>query len=262
MSEKTFWIYALTRVRREQMHPIAVPLCSDLSTLSLPELQEAGRRTNRLMKNWITPNPMVESIREMYVDAARSGLIVIPGTGLVIVHGRAHVACWDIFTEECVARLALPDVSIESVTFEEYGKAMLGGYATKATCWHVIAICIDYRVRTAVTMSQVLSHTFFSHSRQQFKRRSDVTVDHGTVRVVAARDYGYHLLSVSFAGEERILDNVLPRASRRIYVILVDHSKLKFTAPSPFKGRPDLTQRGDHSILKRPLIHPNHEVVG
>ncbi|KAJ7496237.1 hypothetical protein B0H11DRAFT_857649 [Mycena galericulata] len=212
MSEKSFWIHALTWVRREEMHPIAVPLCSDLSTLSLPELQEAGKRTNRLMKNLMTPKPTIESIREMYVGAA-SGLIVIPGTGLVVVHkhGRAHVACWDIFTKECVASLVLPcNVAIDSAAFEEYGRVMLGAFATDTPSLHVIAICIDYRVRTAVTMSQVISHAF-SHPHR-FSSRWKVTVDHETLRVVAAtyEPHRYHLFSVSFAGEERITEDVLP----------------------------------------------------
>ncbi|KAJ7453285.1 hypothetical protein B0H11DRAFT_278065 [Mycena galericulata] len=212
MSEKYFWIQTLTRLRREQLHPIAVPLCSDLPTLSLLELQEAGKRTNRLMKNWKTAKPTMESIRKMYVDAM-SDLIVIPGTGLVIVHGPAHIACWDIFTEGCVARLVLPpDVSIESATFEEHGKVMLGAIATAAPCFHAVVICIDHRVRTAVTMSEVLSHAF-AHPRQQFVKRSKVTVERDTVHVVVAtkiEPHQYNLLSVSLTGEQEILENVLP----------------------------------------------------
>ncbi|KAJ7453287.1 hypothetical protein B0H11DRAFT_1927023 [Mycena galericulata] len=234
MSEKSFWIRALTRVRREEMHPIAVPLCSDLSTLSLLDLQKAGKRTNRLMKNWMTPTPTMESIREMHVDAA-SDLIVIPGTGLVIVHGRGHVACWDIFTEECVARLVLPrDVAIDSAAFEEYGKVMLGAIATSAPTFHVIAICIDHRVRTAVTMSQVLSHAF-SHPRNHFSGCWKVTVDHETVRVVVAthEPYRYHLLSVTFTEEERITEDVLPMASQIDQGILITSlPRVTFTPPA------------------------------
>ncbi|KAJ7458331.1 hypothetical protein B0H11DRAFT_2243032 [Mycena galericulata] len=232
MSEKSFWIRALTRVRREEMHPIAVPLCSDLSTLSLLDLQKAGKRTNRLMKNWMTPTPTMESIREMHVDAA-SDLIVIPGTGLVIVHGRGHVACWDIFTEECVARLVLPrDVAIDSAAFEEYGKVMLGAIATSAPTFHVIAICIDHRVRTAVTMSQVLSHAF-SHPRNHFSGCWKVTVDHETVRVVVAthEPYRYHLLSVTFTEEERITEDVLPMASQIDQGILSQHRLTNTVVP-------------------------------
>lgn len=119
-------------MRRIQGHPIAVQIHQDLSRLSLLELQEAGARTARIIKNWASENPRLQSIREIYVDAM-SDVIVIPGTGLVIAHGPAHVACWDIHTEECVARLGLHrDISIESATFEEYGKVVLGAIAANA----------------------------------------------------------------------------------------------------------------------------------
>jgi hypothetical protein len=128
LAEKSFWLRALARVRREQMHPIAVPIRQDLSILTLAELQEAGKRTNRLIKNWFNEAPKPESLREMYMDAMAE-IIVIPGTGLVIAHGPAFVSCWDIRTKSCVGRLVVHrHLSIDSAAFEEYGTVILGAY--------------------------------------------------------------------------------------------------------------------------------------
>jgi hypothetical protein len=108
------------------MHPIAVPVGQDLSNLTAVEIREAGLRTNRLMKNWSAKYPTPEFVRAMHMDPMTE-IIVIPGTNLLISHCQGFVACWDIVTELCVGRLPLdPDFIVNSASFEEYGKVMLG----------------------------------------------------------------------------------------------------------------------------------------
>ncbi|KAJ7913249.1 hypothetical protein B0H13DRAFT_2005402 [Mycena leptocephala] len=215
LAEKSFWLRALARVRRMQMHPIAVPIRQDLSGLTLAELQEAGKRTNRLIKNWFNEAPRPESLREMYMDAMAE-IIVIPGTGLVIAHGPAFVSCWDIRTKSCVGRLVVHrHLSIDSAAFEEYGMVILGAYIQN-TSLSIMAISIDYIDPTAVSISVLLTHTF-GLGTQHFHKASQVTVDHGTVRLIATsfEPYHYYLLSVSLAGEESVIENILPEVLRR-----------------------------------------------
>ncbi|KAJ7469564.1 hypothetical protein FB451DRAFT_1255009 [Mycena latifolia] len=212
MAEKTFWIEALNRVSFYRLHPIAGPICEDLTLLSLGELQEAGKRTNRLMKSWNSDHPMPESTQTIYVDAM-SDIIVVPGTGLVIVHGPAFVACWDVHSMACVARLVLPrDIVIESASFEESGKVMLGAIATDSyDVFKVLAISVDYRDRAAISILEV--YRVSPHLRRGFFKTSPVSVDHDTVRLTvstASQPYVYSILSASFGGEHHNVRNVFP----------------------------------------------------
>ncbi|KAJ6564906.1 hypothetical protein DFH09DRAFT_1475397 [Mycena vulgaris] len=86
------------------------------------------KRTNRVIKNWFNEAPRPESLRAMYMDAMAE-IIVIPGTRLVIAHGPAFVACWDIRTSSCVGRLVVDrHVSVELGALEEYGTVIIGAY--------------------------------------------------------------------------------------------------------------------------------------
>ncbi|KAJ6518166.1 hypothetical protein C8R47DRAFT_1086214 [Mycena vitilis] len=212
LEEKSFWLHALDRVRRIQMHPIAVPIRQELSDLSLAQLQEAGKRTNRLMKNWLGESPKSESVREMFLDAVdRTKIIVISGTGLVISHGPGLVSCWDIFTRLRVGRLVVDRaLSIESATFEEYGQVLLGLSDQDGPGLHVAAISVNYLDRTAVSISVIVTHTFSRYPGSS--KYSRVSVDHSTVRVIptSSEPYRYHLLSVSFTGNERIIEDIIP----------------------------------------------------
>ncbi|KAF8205177.1 hypothetical protein K438DRAFT_2014680 [Mycena galopus ATCC 62051] len=216
----------LHQVRRDQMHPVALPVGQDLSNLTVVEMREAGMRTNRLMKNWSSETPKPESVREIHMDSM-ADIIVIPGTGLVIAWSRVFVACWDISSKACVGRMILDcDLKVEAASFEEYGKVMLGAHYSspknvyESSVFHVAAICIDYRDRAAVSIFFVLNHPspFLKRNGDIFKAgASQVGVDHSTVRVVVAtysQPYTYHLLSVSFAGDERVIENVLPQTSQ------------------------------------------------
>ncbi|KAF7359657.1 hypothetical protein MVEN_00689800 [Mycena venus] len=151
----------------------------------------------------------------MYMDAMAE-IIVIPGTGLVIAHGPAFVACWDISTELCVGRLALDrDLVVESASFEQYGTVMLGLFSPNATIFQVAGVCVDYHDRAAVTISLALAHTF-AFPRLHFHKASQVSVDNGNVRVIAttSEPLQYHLFSVSFSGEERVVQKILPEKTR------------------------------------------------
>ncbi|KAJ7368642.1 hypothetical protein DFH08DRAFT_831876 [Mycena albidolilacea] len=210
--EKSFWLSALDRVRGVQMHPIAVPVGQDLSNLTAVEIREAGLRTNRLMKNWSAKYPTPESVRAMHMDPMTE-IIVIPGTNLLISHCQGFVACWDIATELCVGRLPLdPDFIVNSASFEEYGKAMLGVLFGNGLTISVSAVCVDYHDCGAVSISLVVAHSFQLPQQRQFSVASQVVVDHSQVRVIAATFESlvnvYYLLSVSFSGEARIIENI------------------------------------------------------
>ncbi|KAJ7167120.1 hypothetical protein C8R46DRAFT_1192313 [Mycena filopes] len=216
LAEKSFWIHTLARLHHESRHPIAVPLLQDLSALTLADLQEAGKRTSRLIKNWRSEAPRPESVREMYVDLVAE-IILIPGTNLIITHGRGFVACWDLLRKCPVGRLVEEGLEIESATFGEYGKAMLGAIKTDSYCFEVAAICVDYRDRKAVSITLHMQHMFV-YPRRHFYQASQVTVDPDAVRLVVTGfdPWDYTLLSVSLAGEEQIIYGFMPGVTREI----------------------------------------------
>ncbi|KAJ7734105.1 hypothetical protein B0H16DRAFT_1578270 [Mycena metata] len=217
-TEKSFWIGALARVRQEQRHPIAVPLLQDLSALTLAELAEAGKRTNRLMRNWRSETPKPESVREIYVDLM-ADIVVIPGANLVITHGAGFVACWDIVRQCSVGCLVENGIMIESATFGEYGKVMLGATKRNSSCFDAVVVCVDYRNRAAVSISLLLQHTF-AYPRRHSYQVSPVSVDANIARVVVTtlEPWNYTLLSVSLAGNEETRYGLMPAATRSIGV--------------------------------------------
>ncbi|KAF8194030.1 hypothetical protein K438DRAFT_2017633 [Mycena galopus ATCC 62051] len=269
-TEKSFWFPALARVRREQKHPTAVPINCDLSTLTMDEMREAGMRTNRLMKNWFSDSPKPESVREIHMDAMAE-IIVIPGTNLVIAHGRAFVACWDIGSESCIGRLDLrPNLVVESASFEECGKVMLGVFSSNPRLIQVAAVCVDYHDRTAVSISLFADHTFALEGSELHKA-SLVTVDHKTVRVFAAKTEPptYYLLSVSFAGEESIIENILPPIPRsssawawgppKVWLILSPHGPYFMRHTRTHADIAHLPLRSDAraTIIQQPVPPPS-----
>lgn len=71
---------------------------------------------------------------------------------------------------------------------------------------------MDYHDRGAVSISLVVAHSFQLPQQRQFCVASQVVVDHSQVRVIAATFESlvnvYYLLSVSFSGEARIIENI------------------------------------------------------
>jgi hypothetical protein len=71
---------------------------------------------------------------------------------------------------------------------------------------------VDYHDRGAISISLVVAHSFQLPQQRQFSVASQVVVDHSQVRVIAATFESlvnvYYLLSVSFSGEARIIENI------------------------------------------------------
>jgi hypothetical protein len=80
-----------------------------------------------------------------------------------------------------------------------------------STIFQVAGICVDYHDRAAVSISVAVTHTF-GFPRLRFHKASQASVDNGNVRVIAttSEPLQYHLLSVSFSGEERVVQKILP----------------------------------------------------
>ncbi|KAJ6599718.1 hypothetical protein DFH09DRAFT_1070446 [Mycena vulgaris] len=105
-----------------------------------------------IIKNWVNEAPRPESLR----------------IGLVIAHGPAFVAYWDIRTRSCVGRLVVDrHVSVELGALEEYGTVIIGAYILDAlmrlyqgcisSAFQVMAISIDYIDPTAVSISVLVT---------------------------------------------------------------------------------------------------------
>jgi hypothetical protein len=71
---------------------------------------------------------------------------------------------------------------------------------------------VDYHDRGAVSISLVVAHSFQLPQHRQFSVASQVVVDHSQVHVIAVAfeslAKAYYLLSVSFSGEARIIENI------------------------------------------------------
>ncbi|KAJ7138646.1 hypothetical protein C8R46DRAFT_610755 [Mycena filopes] len=152
----------------------------------------------------------------MYVDPMAE-IILIPGTNLIITHGAGFVACWDLLRKAPVGRLVEDGLSIESASFGEYGKAMLGATKADSYCFEVAAICVDYRDRNAVTITLLMQHMFV-YGLRDFSQASEVTVDTDAVRLVVTgfNPWDYTLLSVPLTGEEQIIHGFMPAVTREI----------------------------------------------
>lgn len=84
-------------------------------------------------------------------------------------------------------------------------------FCNVSTIFQVAGICVDYHDRAAVSISVAVTHTF-GFPRLRFHKASQASVDNGNVRVIAttSEPLHYHLLSVSFSGEERVVQKILP----------------------------------------------------
>ncbi|KAJ7897869.1 hypothetical protein B0H14DRAFT_2675586, partial [Mycena olivaceomarginata] len=207
-TERSLWIDVLHRTQQTEMQPIAQPIRQDLSKLNLHDLQNGARQTYRLAKNWMVPAPTPRSIREVGYVGGDSQLIVIPGTGLVLVTGRSGstsgnpLACWNIRVDpaECCASLDLgAHVVVESASFDEWGKVLLGAWDPSVNVHRLLSIRVDYRDLSAVSISLICSHDFDHRPRPEAWPTSHV------MSVVVADNMGsmYTLLTVSFDGSNK-----------------------------------------------------------
>ncbi|KAJ7939591.1 hypothetical protein B0H13DRAFT_1850372 [Mycena leptocephala] len=213
-AERSLWVDVLHRTQQTEMQPIAQPIRQDLSKLNLHDLQNGARQTYRLAKNWTAPAPKPRSIREVGYIGEDSQLIVIPGTGLVLVTGRCgstsgnRVACWNIRVDpaECCASLDLgAHVVVESASFDKWGEVLLGAWDYSVNVHRLLAIRVDYRGLSAVSILLICSHDFDHRPRPEAWPTSHVTARRGTVSVVVADNMGsmYTLLTVSFDGSNK-----------------------------------------------------------
>ncbi|KAJ7310775.1 hypothetical protein DFH08DRAFT_822883 [Mycena albidolilacea] len=251
--------------------PIAQPIRQDLSKLNLHDLQNGARQTYRLAKNWMMPAPTPRSIREVGYVGGDSQLIVIPGTGLVLVTGRSGftsgnpVACWNIRMDpaECCASLDLgAHVAVESASFDEWGKVLLGGWDPRVNVHRLLAICVDYRDLSAVSISLICSHDFDHRQRPEAWPTSHVSARRGTdYQLVADVDedlparptsdilrisYSMHALEFSLPapGEQPVFGPVAMR------VPVERDAECHIAAVSP-SGRYALVVEGNQALLSR-----------
>ncbi|KAJ2928626.1 hypothetical protein H1R20_g8464, partial [Candolleomyces eurysporus] len=98
--DRIFWISALKSTKR--LRPIACPFHQDLSKCSLEELQEIGRRTLRLERNWSSPRPsMVGPLRSIELSVRHlDAIFQVPGTELYLMHSRREASLFCVDAKE------------------------------------------------------------------------------------------------------------------------------------------------------------------
>ncbi|KAJ7817622.1 hypothetical protein B0H14DRAFT_3148209 [Mycena olivaceomarginata] len=271
-AERSLWIDVLHRTQQTEMQPIAQPIRQDLSKLNLHDLQNGARQTYRLAKNWMVPAPTPRSIREVGYVGGDSQLIVIPGTGLVLVTGRSGstsgnpLACWNIHVDpaECCVSLDLgAHVVVESASFDEWGKVLLGAWDPSVNVHRLLAIRVNYRDLSAVSISLICSHDFDHRPRPEAWPTSHVSAHRGTDYQLAACpmstricqhptsdilhiSYSMHALEFSLPapGEQPVFGPVAMR------VPVERDAQCHIAAASP-SGRYTLVVEGKQALLSR-----------
>ncbi|KAF7335381.1 hypothetical protein MVEN_02190600 [Mycena venus] len=156
--QRMLWLNAIARIKEVEGHPLPVSDGEVLKTLSLGELQCFVRQTNRLMNNFKSDNPRPVRTHTFNKPWEHFGIIFIQGTNLLVTHGIGSVSCWDTPTAQRVGQLEVPNLRVETEQpcMEIKGKAILGGYmAGPVEC--LVAVYIDYKDRTQISMSYVTS---------------------------------------------------------------------------------------------------------
>ncbi|KAJ7898851.1 hypothetical protein B0H14DRAFT_2674459, partial [Mycena olivaceomarginata] len=217
-AERSLWIDVLHRTQQTEMQPIAQPIAQpirqDLSKLNLHDLQNGARQTYRLAKK---------------LDGARTDAPVDTGGRVRWGRLRANynswhgprsghrkngstsgnpLACWNIHVDpaECCDSLDLgAHVVVESASFDEWGKVLLGAWDPSVNVHRLLVIRVDYRDLSAVSISLICSHDFDHRPRPEAWPTSHVSARRGTVSVVVADNMGsmYTLLTVSFDGSKK-----------------------------------------------------------
>ncbi|KAJ7113775.1 hypothetical protein C8R44DRAFT_795787 [Mycena epipterygia] len=157
---KSFWLNIFARIR-SQMHPLPFFKGEDLATLSLEDLQTTARRVNRLLHNFHSDSPYPVHIRNLSIEPS-AHFFCIPGTSLAVSYTISGVSCWNILTSHRVAYLEINDLRVRSRApcMETKGEALIvatigNGLWNEFT--NLVAICIDYRDRTQISISHVVS---------------------------------------------------------------------------------------------------------
>ncbi|KAJ7743420.1 hypothetical protein B0H14DRAFT_2987491 [Mycena olivaceomarginata] len=241
-AERSLWIDVLHRTQQTEMQPIAQPIRQDLSKLNLHDLQNGARQTYRLAKNWMVPAPTPRSIREVGYVGGDSELIIIPGTGLVLVTGRSGstsgnpLACWNIHVDpaECCASLDLgAHVVVESASFDEWGKVLLGAWDPSVNVHRLLAIRVDYRDLSAVSISLICSHDFDHRPRPEAWPTSHVSARRGTHIVPIRLPAHESLTGLPASGMSDVDEDLPARPTSDILHISYSMHALEFSLPAP-----------------------------
>ncbi|KAJ7843949.1 hypothetical protein B0H13DRAFT_2412134 [Mycena leptocephala] len=165
--ERTLWLDALIRIREVEMQPLPLSTADSVDTLSLSELQNIVRRADRLMKNFQSEKPRPFHIGNFSVER-RGSIFFIPGANLIVANNyKGSVSCWDTVTSQRVAHLSNERDSVyiypSALCTEIMGKALIGAWISDGDLMRLAVICIDFRDRAHISISQVSSPTNVRH---------------------------------------------------------------------------------------------------
>ncbi|KAJ7902416.1 hypothetical protein B0H13DRAFT_2026331 [Mycena leptocephala] len=143
--ERTLWLDALIRIK-----------------------ENIVRRVDRLRKNFKSEKPRPFHIGNFSVEGSASTFF-IPGANLIVVHtNKGSVSCWDTVTSQRVAHLNNEKewfyIQPNALCTEIKGKALIGAWIRDGDLMRLAVICIDFRDRARISISQVISPTNVRHS--------------------------------------------------------------------------------------------------
>ncbi|KAJ7658290.1 hypothetical protein DFH06DRAFT_1407976 [Mycena polygramma] len=159
--QQSLWLNALKRIVTVEMQPVP---CEDPKALSLSELEDVVRRTNRLMRNFLSDRPRPVSVRTLSIPET-DRVFCIPGQNLVVAHSEGSVDCWDILTSDRVASLRIAGLRVRSQApcMDIQGTALIAA-SLGTSADNLVAIHINFHDRAHITISYSLSprltHTY------------------------------------------------------------------------------------------------------
>ncbi|KAF7317350.1 hypothetical protein HMN09_00471000 [Mycena chlorophos] len=126
----TLWLAAIRQTELIRHHPIT-SFQGDLTSLRLAQLEALAHRAARILRNLDSATPRL-SFLGSFATWVLAPTMFIPGTRLLLVQvsGSGELACWDVVTQRCVARKAVPRLELFSVPCVWMGSsAIFGGCA-------------------------------------------------------------------------------------------------------------------------------------
>nr|GAT61154.1 predicted protein [Mycena chlorophos] len=126
----TLWLAAIRQTELTRHHPIT-SFQDDLTSLRLAQLEALAHRAARILRNLDSPAPRL-SFLGSFATWVLAPTMFIPGTRLLLVQvsGSGELACWDVVTQRCVARKAVPRLELFNVPCVWMGStAIFGGCA-------------------------------------------------------------------------------------------------------------------------------------
>ncbi|KAJ7802933.1 hypothetical protein B0H13DRAFT_1931627 [Mycena leptocephala] len=165
--ERTLWLDTLIRIRGVEMQPLPLLTADSVDMLSLSKLQNIVRRADRLMKNFQSEKPRPFHIGNFSVER-RASIFFIP----------EQTSSWPITTKAVSAAGTLLPRSVwrtwsnerdsvyiypSALCTEIMGKALIGAWISDGDLMRLAVICIDFRDRAHISISQVSSPTNVRH---------------------------------------------------------------------------------------------------